>query len=329
MRFLKISTLILVSLVAVGLAGSWLSLDRSFGYSRAAEVLPDYRPNHPDGLVRIAARGMTYRARVAGLSNNGPGLILLHGFPETSWMWKPLLSAASDAGFRVIAFDQRGYSPEARPLDVDAYTLDVIVEDVIAVAKVVGFEDFHLVGHDWGSIVGWTLTSQYPERVRSWTSLSIAHPGAISEASATKGTPAYIKVFRIPGLMENIFSFGNHLFMRKLLYYPIAESDLEEYLSVFAEPGALEAALNWYRAQDFQDRLADVEMLSTPTLWVYGSRDMKVFTGERVRQLMPRFVTGPYEVLELDAGHWLIQEQPDAVLQAVLKHIELDRGATP
>ena len=97
----------------------WLSarmtLDRSFSYTRAAGALPSLGPATGSGLVQIAADGFSFRARVAGLDGDGPGLILLHGFPESSIMWTPLLERAAEAGFRVVAFDQRGYSPGARP----------------------------------------------------------------------------------------------------------------------------------------------------------------------------------------------------------------------
>jgi pimeloyl-ACP methyl ester carboxylesterase len=244
-------------------------------------------------------------------------------------MWEPLRHAASQAGFRVVAFDQRGYSPGARPVDVGAYVADELLDDIAAVADAVGFERFHLIGHDWGAVLGWNFTGQNPDRVLSWASLSIAHPGAILAASESGGPPTYIKVFRVPGLMETVFGFGDRLLMRKGLYPPIPASDLEEYLALFAEPGALTAGLNWYRAQEFSAQVDATGPVSTRTLWIYGSRDMKVFTGPRVRARMPEFVTGPYDVLELDAGHWLIQERPEAVVDALMSHLVTSNPTTP
>ena len=97
----------------------------------------------------------------------GDPVILLHGFPETSAMWTPLIEAAASDGFRVVAFDQRGYSPGARPDDVAAYAVPALVDDVLAVADALGFQRFHLVGHDWGCVVGWSVASLHPDRVTS------------------------------------------------------------------------------------------------------------------------------------------------------------------
>ena len=108
------------------------SLDRSLAHTHATEALPMFTPGGPDGLVRIEARGFVFRARVAGLANRGPALMLLHGWPETSAMWQPLVDAASARGFRVVAFDQRGYSPGARPEAVADYRVPYLLGDVLA-----------------------------------------------------------------------------------------------------------------------------------------------------------------------------------------------------
>ena len=148
--------------VGVGtlLVSSRLSLDTEYGHTRRVEMLQPLSPSTSRGLVQIRARDLSFRARVAGLGSAGPALLLLHGFPETSIMWDPLIESAESAGFRVVAFDQRGYSPLARPVGVDAYRLPELVADVFAVADAVGFERFHLVGHDWGAIVGWVRTAE-------------------------------------------------------------------------------------------------------------------------------------------------------------------------
>ena len=97
---------------------------------------------------------MAFRARVARLNEKGPALILLHGFPETSMMWEPLLTSAANAGFRVVAFDQRGYSPLARPTGTEAYRVAELTEDLLAVADAVGFDRFDLVEINAGPVAG-------------------------------------------------------------------------------------------------------------------------------------------------------------------------------
>jgi pimeloyl-ACP methyl ester carboxylesterase len=303
------------------LLSSWASLDRARGHGAATEALPRLSADASEGLVQIPARGMLFRARVAGLDGDGPALVLLHGFPETSMMWEPLIRAAHAAGFRVVAFDQRGYSPGARPETVDAYQLPELIADLFAVADAAGFERFHLVGHDWGSVVGWIAAGQERERVLSYASLSIPHPGAISIANADRGTPGYVRFFQMTGVPETLFTAGD-LFLMQRMYAAMPEDQRSEYLAVFAEPGALRAALNWYRAR--AEFLAGGEVapeVLQPVLYVFGRQDMPTFVRPEVRELQPRFVTGPFEEVELDAGHWLIEEEPQEVVDIVMTHL--------
>jgi pimeloyl-ACP methyl ester carboxylesterase len=269
---------------------------------------------------------MTFRARVAGLSNRGPGLILLHGFPETSLMWEPLAHAAASAGYRVVAFDQRGYSPGARPEGVAPYAAPELVADVLSVADAVGFRRFHLVGHDWGCNVGWAVAIQHPTRVLSWSGLSIPHPATLL-ADVARDPPTYIKLFTTPWVAETMFTFNDLAGLRST--YELATSEQrEEYLAVFSEPGALTAALNWYRAIPASFEAADelAQPVQPSTLFIWGTDEFWVtqdaLEGQR------GFAAGPYRELELDAGHWLMQEQTEAVVAAVLSHLKrVDRAA--
>ena len=336
MRVVRRLLFVVAALIVVGvgtlLVSSRLSLDTEYGHTRRVEMLQPLSPGTSRGLVQIRARDLSFRARVAGLGRDGPALLLLHGFPETSIMWDPLIESAESAGFRVVAFDQRGYSPLARPAGVDAYRLPELVADVFAVADAVGFERFHLVGHDWGAIVGWAAAGQDRARILSFVSLSIPHPGAIGIANEGQGPPLYVRVFRVPGVAETLFTTGNLALMRNTLYASMPDHQVDEYVEVFSEPGALRAALNWYRAMPGlflagPDIAAEVMQ---PVLYVFGTRDLQVFTRKEVRDLQPQFVTGPYEQIELNASHWLIQEQPEDVVKAVMHHLHLDAlGTSP
>ncbi len=329
MRWLKRLCLALgiaLVLAVAGLAGSsLLSLDWDRQHSTRTAALPLFQAGQNEGLVRIEANGMTFRARLYGLSNPGPGILLLHGFPETSAMWEPLARAAVDAGYRVVAFDQRGYSPGARPEGVAAYAALDLAADVLAVADVLGFRRFHLVGHDWGCNVGWTVTIQNPARVRSWSGLSIPHPATLL-ADVARDPPTYIKVFTAPWVPEVMLTF-NGLSGLRSTYEPATSEQREEYLAVFSEPGALTAALNWYRAIPASFEVLDelTRPVRTSTLFLYGTREGWVtpeyLEGQR------EFMAGPYEELELDAGHWLMQEQTEAVVAAVLAHLLRVDGA--
>jgi pimeloyl-ACP methyl ester carboxylesterase len=310
---------IAVVLVAVLAGGSWLSLDRHFRHSAQTASLPLLDANSHDGLVRIPANGFEFRARVAGLGNTGPGVVLLHGFPETSSMWEPLVSLLADQGYRVVAFDQRGYSPGARPKGADAYTIDQLVDDVFAVARAAGMQQFHLVGHDWGAAVGWAAAIARPEPLLSWTSLSIPHIAAFSDALTNdedqRRRSRYMLFFRMPWLPEAMFTFNHLALMNDVMYRDMSDPQRAEYNAVFAEPGALTAALNWYRAPGaFAPGI--VPNVRLPVLFIWGNQDPAV--GRAAVDAQRSYIEGPFEFHELNAGHWLMEQESDQVDSLIL-----------
>ena len=317
---LAVAALVGLAMAAVA-ASSLLSLDWSRSHTAATAALPRVSGALQDGLVQIDARGMTFRARVAGAGNTGAGVILLHGFPETSAMWGPLLDAVAGAGHRVVGFDQRGYSPGARPEGVEAYLVPELVADVTAIADAVGFERFHLVGHDWGCIVGWSVVISHPERVLTWSGLSIPHPGTLL-ANLREELPAYIRVFTAPLVPETLLSVGGLANLRES-YPNSTDAQRAEYVAVFSEPGALTGALDWYRAitlgLDGPDAGSLEGPVATPTLFLWGEREGWVTDEALARQR--ELVIGPYEELEVDAAHFVMQQQPAQVTEAVLAHI--------
>ena len=132
-------------------------------------------------IVNKEVNGMTFKCRVAGNPSDEP-VILLHGWPETSHMWIGLMEKLSVEGFYCIAPDQRGFSPQARPEKVKDYAIEFLAGDVIAIAEAFGVKEFQLVGHDWGSAIGWAVVAFYPEKVKSWTAMSVPHIKAFSDA---------------------------------------------------------------------------------------------------------------------------------------------------
>jgi pimeloyl-ACP methyl ester carboxylesterase len=123
----------------------------------------------------LHARGLVFDLLAAG-DPAGEPVLLLHGFPQTAACWTELAEALADAGYRVLAPDQRGYSPGARPAAVRDYRMPELVADVLAVADRAGARRFHVVGHDWGGAVAWHLAARHPERVATLTAVSTPHP---------------------------------------------------------------------------------------------------------------------------------------------------------
>ncbi len=317
---------VLTAVVVVLIAGYLLSLDFNRQHRRETEALPRVSRDEvaaADGLVQIDANGHVFRARVRGLDNDGDGVILLHGWPQSSIAWESLSDAAASDGFRVAAVDQRGYSPGARPPDVLDYSIKYLVDDVLAIADALGFERFHLAGHDWGAAVGWGLVMTHPERVISWSALSIPH--SVSFVEAVKKDPvqrrksAYILFLRIRRLAEATLGWGRLSVFRRVMYRFMPVEHAAEYQKMFLEPGALAAILNWYRAMGKGPSLNATPGIGLPVLFVWGNRDPAVSRAAVEGQA--RFMLGPYSYVELDAGHWLLEHREDEVITAVLEHL--------
>lgn len=272
----------------------------------------------------VAANGFTFRTRVA--DGGGEPVLLLHGFPETSHMWTDLMPQLADAGYRCIAPDQRGYSPGARPEPVEAYAYGPLASDVFAIADAFGAGRFHLVGHDWGALVGWAVVCETQrDRVASFTSMSIPH--IIAFARATYEDPGgdlyrgILQMLLTEGTFEGLIASNADAFRATWTHSPAEQVD--EYISVLSQPGAMRAAANWYRACDGHKTALAPDAIfgavTTPTLLIWGKNDP--YVRRMSVELAPQYMAGKYRVAELDAGHWLAQEAPDAVAAEVLSHL--------
>jgi len=316
---------LVVLAVLVLIVSALKSLDWRKKHSQSSAALDFLRSanEQPDGLTLIRVGDLNFRARVSNLAGAGDAIILLHGFPQTSILWQPLMKAAAASGYRVIAFDQRGYSPGARPRSVDAYSRKELVADVIGVADAAGFDRFHLVGHDWGSAVAWSVLMAAPQRILSLSSLSIPHPLAFGKAVMTdsdqRRRSRYIRFFRLPWLPELVLSFAHRFLLRSIIYQWLPAAHTEEYLRVLAEPGALTGVLNWYRALGRGESPLWEKNVHKPVLHIWGNRDPAV--GRKAVELQEQYILGPYTNLELDAGHWLLETRTDVVIENILKHI--------
>ncbi len=278
----------------------------------------------PIEIRSVKANGLEFRCRVAGAG--AEPVILLHGFPETSAQWSALLSELVESGYRCLAPDQRGYSPGARPEDVAAYSVDQLAADVVALADAHGFERFHLVGHDWGAAVGWIVVRDHAGRVASWTALSVPHLasyGAAFELPEHRANVAYIDAMLVPGKVEAELSHNGFERLRAS-WASFAPHALADYESVLTQPGALTAALNWYRANfgsaaQRQQGFAAFEV-SVPTLTIWGNRDP--FVGRPATAREREYMRGPYRFVELDAGHWLMHEAAGVCHREILAHLQ-------
>ncbi|GAB3874504.1 alpha/beta hydrolase [Kibdelosporangium lantanae] len=266
--------------------------------------------------IRIRTPSGVFDGVAAG-PRDGRKVLLLHGFPELGIEWEAQLRALAAAGYRAVAPDQRGYSAGVRPEGVAAYHLDHAVGDVRAIADSLGWRRFDLVGHDWGAAVAWVAAARYSHRVRTLAAFSVPHLGAFAEALRTdpvqQEASQYMAFFRqpSPGPENTILAAGP----RGLPGVPAEKS--VRYFERLSQPGALTAALNWYRANDFEGYTQRVRV---PTLFVASTGDKMV---ARSGVLATRqWVTGPYRLVTLDGvGHNIPEEAPDVTNRLLMGHL--------
>lgn len=276
------------------------------------------RPIRP---LRIPTPAGTFDAIAAG-PRNGRKVLLLHGFPEFGIEWEHQLRALAAAGYYAVAPDQRGYSAGVRPGAVEDYWLDYGVDDVVAMADALGWHRFDLVGHDWGAAVGWIAAARYAHRVRSLTAVSVPHLGAFAEALRSdpvqRDMSAYMDTFRMPTpIPENkILAAGPP----KLTGVP--PEKCAEYFRRLSAPGALTAALNWYRANDF---MGYEQKVSVPTLFIASTEDPMVApSGVNATR---KWVTGPYRLVNLPGiGHNIPEQAASTTSALLLAHLATVRA---
>ena len=273
--------------------------------------------------LTFQSSGMTFDALAAGPRDGRP-VLLLHGFPQSGRLWRPVMARLAAEGCFAVAPDQRGYSPGARPADPAAYGMAHLTADAFALADAIGAERFDVVGHDWGAAVAWHLGTRHTERVRSLTAVSVPHPLALTAAMQTdpdqQRRSGYIGVYRREGgVAERALTRDDHATLRAMYGDAVAPEDVEHYVERLSAPGALTAALNWYRAASRAD-LHELGPTTVPTLYVWSTEDLAL--GRTAAEATAGHVTGPYRFVELEGvTHWVADEVPDRLADLVVEHL--------
>lgn len=251
------------------------------------------------------------------VEGEGPPVLLLHGFPDSSALWRHQIPALVDAGYRVIAPDLRGFGASARPERVEQYRMRTLVGDVLAVLDAEGVERAAVAGHDWGSSLGWALATFAPERVSRYAALSVGHPTGYLASMRQRELSWYMLWFLFEGVAEEALPRDGWALLREWVGEPV---DLPRYVTDLARPGALTAALNWYRANITPESFARPPALppvSCPVLGLWGEQD--VACGEEQMRTSGRYVTGPWRYERVTgAGHWIPLDAPDEVTEQLL-----------
>jgi pimeloyl-ACP methyl ester carboxylesterase len=255
---------------------------------------------------------------------DGRVVIALHGFPEDRGCWSQLTEPLKAAGYRVLAPDQRGYSPGARPRGRQAYHATNLRDDVLGLADSAGAERFDVVGHDWGGFVAWDLAARHAGRVRSCTLLSTPHPRAIRDVALSSTQLLhlwYALIFQVPAIPELTFKAIGPVRGAKMLERSgLDPGTAAQYASRFTQPEAMAGLVDWYRALFFDLRHPVPDVSEVPTLFVWGDADRYLTRPAAVATA--NHVRAPYrfEIIP-GAPHWLPTAAADRVAPLLLEHL--------
>jgi pimeloyl-ACP methyl ester carboxylesterase len=282
---------------------------------------------HPVRHERIRVNGVTLHVAIAG---EGPPVILLHGFPEHWRSWRHQFGPLAAAGFQVWAPDLRGYNESDRPREREAYALPHLVDDVAGLVHATGAARAHIGGHDWGGMIAWAFASQHPELTERLLICNAPHPGLYV---GTLRHPDqflrswYVPAFLVPGLAEWALSAGGFRALRRMFTHGPARrsaftrTDVDAYVAAMATPGALTAALDYYRANAGlgKTRAGHWPIIRSQTLVVWGERDpaLSLVQVERLPRLVPNLTVRRVP----GAGHWVPNEAPEVVNRAFVEFL--------
>jgi pimeloyl-ACP methyl ester carboxylesterase len=278
--------------------------------------------------------GITLNVAFAG-AEDAPAVILLHGFPESHRTWREVAPRLGD-DFRLIMPDQRGFAGSDRPQEVEAYKTDTLINDIFALADTLGLESFALVGHDWGGAIAWPAALRGDPRLKKLAIVNAPHPvifqKSVIEDADQRAASQYITAFRTPGFETAIEAMGYRTFFEKTFARHVdlskmPESEKQQYIADWSQPGALTSMLNWYRAGKMvvpppgltvplpDWLLKAFPKVQVPTLVVWGMKDTA---------LLPIQLEGLDELVEdlriarlPEAGHFAPWEAPDEVAEAL------------
>ncbi len=266
----------------------------------------------------------------------GPVVLCLHGFPDNARSYRLQLPALASAGFRAVSVTLRGYEPGSIPANGD-YTLDTISQDVLAMIDQLTADKVHLIGHDWGAAVGFTAAASAPQRFSSLTAMAVPHPGrfltGLGRHPRQLALSWYMLFFQLRGIADRIVMRKDYRFIRMLWRrwspgWEAPETELQAVIRGLGQPGVTAASLGYYRAAlaprslpfSATARNQALFKVPVPTLALTGENDGCIAT-ETFQSMMHEadFPAGLVVRQIAGAGHFLHQEQPEAVNAILLE----------
>jgi pimeloyl-ACP methyl ester carboxylesterase len=249
----------------------------------------------------------------------GPPVLLLHGFRDSALLWRHQIPALVGAGFRTIAPDLRGFGESERPREKEAYQIHHVLSDLAAVLDALEIERAHVVGHDWGAAVGWSLASFMPDRVEQLVSMSVGHMSAFASAAIEQREKSwYMLFFQYEKIAEEALRRdGWRLFREWTRDHP----ECDKWIRDLERPGALTASLNWYRANMTPESLfaepPAFPKVAADTLGLWSTGDAYLTEEQMIES--GSFVNGSWRYERVDdATHWMQLDQPEIISRHLL-----------
>jgi pimeloyl-ACP methyl ester carboxylesterase len=259
--------------------------------------------------TRVQGSGVTLRVRQMGSA--GPPVLLLHGFPDSSEVWRDVAPLLVAAGHRVIAPDLRGFGQSDAPPRTADYALGHIVADLRAlISRVLQDKPVRVIGHDWGAVVAWCLSLEHPQLVPSQVVLSVGHPRQYAMAGLEQKLKGlYTLAWQWPGVAERWLAQRHYAGLRG---WGRQHPQIDACVKDLSRPGRLTAGLNWYRANLRRILIGPWTACTVPTLGVWSERDHFLAESQMLRS--GQQVTAPWRYERIaGAGHWLPLEAPQQV----------------
>lgn len=250
----------------------------------------------------------------------GPVVLLVHGFPNSNHLWRHQIPALVDAGYRVIAADNRGMGQSDAPTSIDAYALDEIVSDLVTILDASAVDQLAVVGHDWGAIIAWALVNSLGDRITCFVPLSVGPPQCYADCDdiRQKEIGWYTLMFLMEGAAEEMLMAGDWKLFRQWARH---HCETEHWISELSRSGRLSASLNIYRA-NVPSLLSGAIHCSSraPTLGLWSSGDN--YLSEEQMVAAGRFVQADWRYEKVDqASHWMMLDRPAHISRLLLNHL--------
>ncbi|RNF38097.1 alpha/beta fold hydrolase [Planococcus salinus] len=282
----------------------------------------------------IETNSVTLHTAVAG-PEDGPLVVLLHGFPEFWYGWRHQIDALAEQGYRVVIPDQRGYSKSGKPEGIEQYTMDVLRDDITGLIDHFGHNHAVVIGHDWGGAVAWHLAATKPAYAEKLIIINIPHPHAMPRV--LKRNPlqwvksSYIGFFQLPNMPEKMMEAGNYGSLKQAFnvtskQHAFSEKDLEQYEKSWDQPGSLTGMLNWYRAlKKGSLQQTPAAPVTVPVRMIWGLGDQ--FLSPMLAKESMNFCLDGKGVFVGEATHWVQHEQPEIVNSLIQRFLNEEKPA--